>query len=201
MKNKTKAFTLIEVMASLMVFAIGGAFALSVFNFNVANRILLDEKSEASLLATNILKTLVLQHQSGAINLTQGGAAWKYPATSPYKPNEDVYPRHDLWQFAVVPVQSWKLSGELEYKPITGANTYYTDYVNNDSVFEYGYCVIDNPQDIIEYNRLKDGWDTSPPGGTISMDSSYKMLTVAVTWPRTNPNKEERKRVVVSTLF
>ena len=209
---KARGFTLIEVMASLLIFAIGGTMALTVFNFNAGSRIDIDEKAEAYLLANNIIKTLILKEQtctSAADKLKETGSSWQKSGT-------DVYPRHDHWNWFVIPAYP-QLSAAMPAtpRPLVSANPFFTqDYTTNppESIFEYGYCVVHTGSGVgntlISYYRTQENWkqDTSNPLPLIQAEDDIRFLRVVVTWPRLNPDgsdkdRAERKRVsVVSAI-
>jgi hypothetical protein len=189
-----------------MIFAIGGTLALSVFNFNAAGRLRLEERTEASLIAHNILKTLALKHRTDTPLSGVGGSTWQYPAGHSYKPNQDVYPGHQDWFWAVVPAYPFSLSGTPPtppVMPIAGANAQYSMPADaGNSIFEYGWCVVDDPQNVLKYLRLSENWTeyASPPVVTPGA-SDLSFLTVTVTWPRSETQKHERNRVTVSTVI
>lgn len=205
-KNKfTKyGFTLIEIMASLMIFAIGGSIALSFFSFNASSRINIEEKLEAYQLADNIIKSIILKKTTGK-SITLGNTKFKYPAGFQYRPNENVILEHDDWFFADIGIQTFGGSDNNipVAKPLTSSNTsYMVSSSTNESKYEYGYSLVDNPSNALKYIRHEDSYtEPSSPSNEVSLDDSLDMFTVVVTWPKSDPNRYERKRVLLSVLW
>ncbi len=198
-----KGFTLIEVVASMMVFAIGASISLSFFNLNAVTRRTLEEKAEAEVLASNILKTLSLQHKTDT-QLTDGSHVWNYSGSAHITGSPDVYPGHDSkWKFSNgnwgrIPVDT----GVIEALTSTSIRyTYYPDGAANNSIFQYNYFVSDI-SNFVKIIRSKKNWDNiSAPTPQVLTASAGKILTVAVTWPKNVVLECDRKRVVISTVL
>jgi len=198
-----KGFTLIEVVASMMVFAIGASISLSFFNLNAVTRRTLEERAEAEVLALNILNTFSLQNKTST-KLNDGTNTWNYAGSAYVSGSHDVYPSHNSkWEFAN---GSW---GDIHVdtglvEPLVSASErykYYPDTTVENSIFQYNFFVSDI-SNIIKVIRSKKDWDniTTPTPQSLNT-SAGKILTVAVTWPKNVTLECDRKRVVVSTVL
>lgn len=212
-----KAFTLIEVMASLLIFTIGGTMALTVFNFNAANRIDLDAKTEANVLANNILKTLILQYKNNTASVLITGDSWTNSSGIP------VYANHTAWNWVVIPAypSTWTTTfPTTQATSFASANSFFTEYGDSEtpkrSIFEYGYCIVNNNlENNLNYNRNTENAKTITSPDLINNTNIHdrmdniQILRVVVTWPRfkiingvsTAIDRDKRQRVSVVTLL
>lgn len=211
---KKRAFTLIEIMASLMVFAIGGTLALSVFNFTTANRITMHEKNEAQLLASNLLKTYMLKSITDPLTINTTADLWVYPGSHPSgKGGQNVIEGFTRWDWNTIPVHV--VNGSLAYSSAYGAaNTFYVNYRDTNSpkrsIFEYGFSF---SQDIVTsdneltIHRPESNHDKDIDELDIFDPNTMKksLFAVVVRWPLndddpTDDSREESKRVFATAV-
>lgn len=183
-----KGFTLIEVVSSLLIFAIGGTMALSVFNFNATNRVDIVERTDAFEIANNKLQTLLLRSETdsdwNSTNVLTNGN-WNTPTDN------------------AVPIQEWNADGAT---PTAKGVQKFDGSANSlkgsgDSIYEWRYKL---DRFFMKINRsTMNGKDyTNPVGTQLDFSSGQTfMLTVEVSWPNTISNLNERKKVTVQSVI
>lgn len=183
-------FSLIEVTSSLLIFAIGGSIALTVFSFNASERIRLNDDTEAKLIATNILSTLILYERTSPVKLDTSGSPWPPKAGVP----AISIPGGNWKNWRDVPAQQWSMNGTIPF--ITQIDVSYNSLSEaGQSFYQYNYSV--NDSNYLSINRKKEDFtDTN----TLLPLVQGKKITVAVTWPSTQADINERHRVLVTGI-
>lgn len=192
---KCKGFTLIEIVSSLLIFAAGGTMALSVFNYNAANRVEILERMEAFDLASGFLNTLVLRSQTDE--------TWKTTATAGIKDGL-------TWSaFQDINIQS--LEPEIQAEDVkrnsinvNGAANFLKSGFNaftELSGYQWRFRLIPATMDTMEIKRSKIFYRkySSPALEKMKIDDHY-ILQLEVSWPRDELTADRRKKVLLNTV-
>ena len=184
---KRKGFTLIEIVSSLLIFAVCGTMALSIFNFNASNRVEIMERMEASDLASGILNTLVLRSQTDpewetANSTIKDGNTWR--------------------DFEDVPIQSLEPETQSEDVKrnsisLNGAANFLKSVYNSStktftSAYQWRYRLIPATEDTMQIKKTKilHRLESDPDPEDVSISDHY-ILQVEVSWPRDAITDEE----------
>ena len=201
--NGRFGFTLIEITSSLLIFAIGGTMALSVFNFNATNRSELQERAEAFEIGAGKIQTLILRSMTDS--------TWKSQIQSGTIATETWISSDTIdTQFAPIQNQGWKgiddsttTTYEVRSPMVTeGSSNEWRSYGATTSLsrFEWRYKL-----SAVNFSikRSVTGWETdsNPPSLTTNGSNGQYLLKVEVGWPASVSNWNERKKITLETLI
>jgi prepilin-type N-terminal cleavage/methylation domain-containing protein len=187
-----KAFTLIEIMVSLLIFAIGGTIAMSTFTFTASNRIFLDEQTEAYLIASNILQTLILRTQTDPNSVNEAdSSSWSSGPSGNWKPSAPIRVRAQPWDTESLP-EDYEKPHKMEI---------FSNSISGKSVYGWKYSVKDAANSQMEINRSQLNHDFTIRTDKEGLNKQLRTLTVAVVWPLSETKEDLRKRVLVSAII
>lgn len=217
-----RGFTLIEVMASLLVFAIGGTMALSVFNFNATARVSLKERMEANLIAHNLLQTLILKSKTDTDPPTGWRKDFLIDQFDPVGPADD---GDEVWFNLTLPdrrinIQQWvKDAGPVALPDRRAVKEYgcsandprasdeidesITPYTSDSSNFEWRFSITKNPVYKIRRYEVCYTEYEDPDEVDLDVTNDIYLLRVEVSWPKTilPITCTDRKRVTIYTII
>ncbi len=181
-------------MASLLIFAIGGTVAISILTYTGSNRILLDEQTEAYLIANNVLQTVLLYTQTnpGVVKEDPGALLWTSSILG------DVTPPGKWNPWVAIPVQAWNTLAPPNAQVYGEASNSFS----GQSAYEWSYSLKDAAGSQMQIKRFQVNHVTLvTPSATSGVNSQLRTLTLAVRWPLSETNVDRRKRVLVSAIL
>ncbi|MBN2145079.1 MAG: type II secretion system protein [Candidatus Aureabacteria bacterium] len=193
-----KGFTLIEITSALLIFAIGGTIAMSVFTVAQSNRAGLEQSTEATIIANNLLQTLVLK--------TQTDPAFSNTINNPANHNTWNPPQPGTPAYFTIGAQQWNSNGSLSTS--RGITVYNCSCNYGVGLYEWRFIINQSDVDInprLDIERIRvNGTFLNPldPLGKLGLtfsNFSIKILTVEVSWPNTLI-PAERRNVVLSSV-